>query len=246
MRLGDTVRSAVALPGIPVGTTGTIAEIANPFVAVRFADGRIGYYGRCQLRPASPSRVNLPPSEIGLGFTTESVPSGSHLCCLPTTGAEMLATASDYFEAGLQAGERCIALGSPRWLASLRAQLVSRGYAEYIAREDLAFVDARTVYLPPDEFTADEQLLRLGRALDGSDRRLRVFGRPGACYRKVSQDEWWDYELRATRVLSDLGASAICAYDLADQRCGASHQAELTHPFVVRGRQLLPVWNVMP
>jgi len=240
MRLGDTVRSVVALPGIPAGTAGTVTEIGSPFIAVQFGDGRVGYYARRQLRSQLATADPDLPSEISLGFTPEVLPAGSHLCCLPATGAEMLSTCFGYLAAGLRAGERCFCFASPRWAATVRRLFATDGHRHWLDSGDLSFVDVRDIYLPPAEFTADKQLARAERALASATGRTRVFGRPGACYREAPAEEWWDYEMRMTRVLGEMGASAICAYDPTEQRRGGARQAELTHPFVVRNREIVP------
>lgn len=182
MRLGDTVRSIVALPGIPAGTAGTVTEISSPFIAVQFGDGRVGYYAGRQLRAQLAAADPQLPSEIGLGFTPEMLPAGSHLCCLPASGAEMLSTAFEYLAAGLRAGESCFCLASPRWATTVRQLFATGEHRHWLDSGDLSFLDVRDIYLAPDQFTADGQLFRTERALAGSSRRVRVFGRPGACF----------------------------------------------------------------
>jgi hypothetical protein len=49
MRVGDRVKSCVELAGRPSGTVGRVTEVDPLFVAVRFEDGRMGYYRPQQL-----------------------------------------------------------------------------------------------------------------------------------------------------------------------------------------------------
>jgi hypothetical protein len=210
---------------------------------VQSSDGRTGYYACRQLYRLPETAGPGLPSDISLGFTPEALPAGSHLCCLPATGAEMLSTCFDYLAAGLRAGERCFCFASPRWAATVRQLFATEEYRHWLDSGDLSFVDVRDVYLPPDEFTADEQLDRTERALTSASGRSRLFSRPGARFREAPAEEWWDYEMRVTRMLGEMGASAICAYDPAEQKRGCARLAELTHPFVVRNRQLVPSWS---
>ncbi len=55
-KIGDTVQTAVELPGIPTGSVGTVKAIDRLFTAVEFADGRIGYYSPRQLREVTGQR----------------------------------------------------------------------------------------------------------------------------------------------------------------------------------------------
>ncbi len=158
----------------------------------------------------------------------------------------MLSTAFEYLAAGLRAGESCFCFASPRWAATVRQLFATGEHRHWLDSGDLSFLDVRDIYLAPDQFTADGQLFRTERALAGSSRRVRVFGRPGACFREAPREEWWDYEMRVTRVLAEVGASAICAYGPVEQRRGGARQAELTHPFVVRNQRLMAGWTAPP
>jgi len=233
MHLGDKVRSAVALPSVPVGTTGTVEEIGRLFVAVRFADGRMGYYARRQLL-----RLGLSDhlsSEAGrltaLGFTSETIPVGSHICLVPSTEDEARAIAAEYLLAGLRAGEQVLCWAGRCWTRALQSVLIAKGLDQ--GWRGMTFLESKDVYLPGSEFTADKQLARLEKALgDLAGGRLRLFARvEGAC-REVPENEWWDYEMRATHPLREHGATGLCCYQA--RRRGASLHAEAIHPYVVK------------
>jgi hypothetical protein len=155
----------------------------------------------------------------------------------------MAPTAFDFLAAGLTSGEKCLCVSSPRWAAGLRRRFSGNGFSSHLESGDLVFVDPSEVYLPANEFTADRQLQRLARAIaDLGARRMRIFARAGTWFKAVPEDEWWDYEMRATRVLGESGTTAICAYHPEGQERGCRQRAEVTHPYLVTGRRLSPGW----
>jgi len=241
MRSGDRVRSTVVLPSIPAGAVGTVEEIGSIFVAVRFDDGRVGYYARRQLASSgSDQQVSpLPNQTIALGFAAETLAAGSHLCLLPSVEREAHRIAGDFLSAGLKHGETCVCCASRSWTRALRAVLAANAHDGTSDPAEVLFLSPREVYLPATEFTADKQLARVQNTLSGfPGGRVRIVGRWGtAGIGACRASEWWDYEMRVTYLLRERGATAMCSYDA--RSTSICRRAEVLHPYAVKGGRLL-------
>lgn len=237
MRLGMEVRTCISLPGIPVGTIGTVKEIGRLFVVVEFADAHIGYYARGQLAGTSESSERSPHARLGIG--EERLAYGSHLCLLPSTKDELMRLIARYMAAGLEAGENCVCVMPAAWNLALGEAMGEEGVRVEDALGSGRLVIRRTceVYYRASEFTARGQLQRTGEALAtltaGNGRGARLLGYAG--HDVFNLAEWWEYEQRATQLLKEHGVTAMCAYDPAGRRAGHWRRAEATHPYVVKG-----------
>jgi hypothetical protein len=60
--VGDTACVLISLPRRPVGSVVTITELGHVFLTVEFADGRLGYYTRRQLKRSSPTSSGAEPA----------------------------------------------------------------------------------------------------------------------------------------------------------------------------------------
>ena len=147
MTLGDEVRTAVALPGMPIGTIGRVKEIGRLFVVVGFRDGRIGYYAQRQLEPVPQSGGDAPYAP--LGFDGEQVRYGSHLCLLPSTSRDLIEAVARYTAAGLAAGENCAGILPQGWIVRIREALEEMGAeAEAADRRECGSASTRRGRLP--------------------------------------------------------------------------------------------------
>lgn len=240
MKVGDTVRTAISLPGIPAGTTGVVKEIGRLFLLVSFEEGREGYYARRQL--SSPAPRACPgdgglEETIPLGISDLRVPRGTHCCLLPSSESVALGATARFAVAGVESGETVIC-GVPRrrqsaFLVRLR-QLGAPVNCE-ACRQSLVIIAPSRLYLSPSRFTAQGQLERtvstFTAACGGNPRGARAFAHVG--YRpEVST--WWEYEERITPVLRDVGLTALCVYDRTGWGTESWRRAIELHHYVVR------------
>lgn len=241
MTLGDEVRTAVALPGIPTGTTGRVKEIGPLFVVVAFRDGRIGYYAQRQLEPVPQSVGDAPYAPLGFGG--ERVRYGSHLCLLPTTRGELTESVARYMAAGLAAGENCACILPRGWIVQVREALEEMG-ADAEAEEAEGHLTMRhidSLYLAPGDFTAEKQLARTKAAVDslgqgnGAGARLFGFGGPDL----FGLPEWWKYEAGVTSIIEASEVVALCGYEPGGWRTDQWSRARAVHPYVVRKGEVL-------
>ena len=240
MKIGDTVRTAICLPGIPAGTTGTVKETGRLFVLVSFEDARQGYYSRRQLSavPHCTDPDCLQSGEtVPLGIADTQVPRGSHVCLLPSTEAAALNAIACFAAAGLENGETVVCGVPSKWqaafLSCLRHFIPASGAAE--ERDRLVLIRPSTLYLSSPHFTVERQLERTVAAVTAASkdnpRGARAFGLLGRRYALAS---WWDYEQRLTPALIDAGVLALCVYDCTGWGTESWHMASDSHTYVVR------------
>ena len=241
MELGEDVRTCIALPGIPVGTVGRVKEVGRLFVVVELPDGRVGYYARSQLAPAAD--LSARDQEAPLGIGGARVGRESHLCLLPSTRDELVRSVAGYLAAGLEAGETCVCVVPAGWDVPLGEAMAEEGAVLEEASESGRLAIRRTaeVYYRAPEFTARRQLQRTGEALasaaGGSEQGCRAVGYVRREF--YGLDEWWEYEEQATRMLSECGVTAMCAYEPAGSRAGYRRRAEAMHPYVVKAGEVV-------
>jgi len=239
MKVGDSVRTAISLPGIPTGTTGTVKEVGRPFLLVSFDDGREGYYPRQQLCSAACGCANGTGIErtIPLGLFDLRVSPGSHCCLLPSTESVALEATARFAAAGLESGETVIC-GVPNGLrpallARLRQLGGSVGCEDW--RKRLVVVAPCSFYLPASEFTAARQLEKTIGALRAAARSnpqgARAFVHVG---RRPDLAGWWQYEEQVTPLLREAGTMALCVYDRAGWGTDCWRRAIELHHYVVR------------
>lgn len=244
MKVGDEVKSAVPLPGIPAGSVGRVKEIGRLFIVIEMKDGRNGYYSRRQLWPARSDDPNAEDErpQCALGVGNASVPYGSHLCLLPTTKEDRIESGARFIASGIEAGEQCHCLIPAAWHRRLTRQLAALGVDAHRAIEvGSLFLHRRdAIYLRPREFTATAQLERAAKLLAKFGRAtsapIRAFGYsyPGL----FRLEDWWEYERRITPLLLHYGVTALCAYDPAGHRINRWPRAQASHPYVLMGGQL--------
>ncbi len=252
MKVGSRVRTVTDLPGIPKGTEGVIAEIGRVFVAVRFADGRTGYYAPRQLAPLTePDDKNNEEARhslsfADLGLTGAPVPYGAHLCSLPFTGRPPGQDSVQYLVMGVMRGDCCVAIATPECRDAVCRTLAERGHDPERAREagELIFLDTAECYYPPDEFTAERQLARMGETLErfvSSGRPLRLLGQVGPSAGLVGTEEWWEYEREVTAHVQRLGAVVFCDYGMFDEYAPFRGRVVSTHQWIVSHGAVRPI-----
>jgi hypothetical protein len=240
MKLGDEVRTAVPLPGIPAGTLGTIKEIGRLFLVVAFEDGRVGYYARRQLEPAlscQASQRSLGQPLVTLGLSNAHIPRGSHGCLFPCDENTAINTVARYMSAGLAVGETVLCCLPDKWqdyfLRCLR-QLGQDGETA-LRRRQLRMLNPAKLYLPARDFTASKQLERTTMAVSAlakeSPQGMRCFGYTG---RRFTMTGWWEYEERFTPIARALGATALCGYADFGARVDPWRLAAETHTYLIR------------
>ncbi len=245
MTVGERVRTKVSLPGIPVGTLGTVREVGQLFLAVGFEDGRLAYYPRHQLGLHSEQPIEILPGECPLGLVDASVSPGSHLCLLPYTDREVVEAASLFACAGLSAGEACLCVGAPGWLAAVRDDLEGRAarLSNSLDLSRVLFLEPMGFYLPPADFTAARQVdfaaSALAKDFPIGANRVRVFGHSPRYIALFDPEEWWEWERRATVLLREFGVTTVCAYDSAAVSTACWRQAHDCHPLVLKQGQLV-------
>jgi hypothetical protein len=247
MRVGDEVRTGVPLPGIPIGTVGSVKEVGRLFVAVDFDDGHIGYYAQPQLsRTADCSpQSDEAQDDADLGFAQTRVPYGSHLCLLPPSQRESAAVAAQYVAAGVRGGDNCVCAVPYRYGLALRRGVWELGVDpdRAVNAGTLSIVSNTDVYLQGNEFTAARQLERslkaYGALSHGPAQRLRCMGYPASVLRDMDPEEWWEYERRVTPLLKMKRLLALCVYDARGVGSTQWKRAEALHPYTVRAGRLL-------
>jgi len=244
MKVGDRIRTEIALPGIPAGRRGVITEVGRLFLIVAFEDGRHGYYARRQLTldALSAADEECPTDElIPLGVADARLPRGSHLCLLPSNGNVSVNVIARYTAAGLSSRESVLCILPDEWQRRfLRTLSLLRVEGEAaIRRGMLAIVSPSEVYQPPSTFVVRDQLERtataVSRALDSSPEGIRCFGCVGETH---IADGWWEYEERIAPILRAFGATALCVYDHDRLTPDVEQQATLLHTHVLRDGQL--------
>jgi hypothetical protein len=246
MRVGQIVRTAISLPGIPSGTLGTVVEVERVFLAVSFADGRRGYYARRQLNAEG-------CCQEGEGFTNEEmaplgvadarVSRGSHLCLLPSSKETAVNATARFVAAGLDHGEVAVCSFPHSWsdyFTYCVSQLgVDRGEAQQ--RRALTVMSPSELYLASPRFTASAQARRVADVLAALTAEA---GRPvrlcGYVQRRHRLPDWWEYEERVTSVISDSGAVALCIYEPAGPRSKVWSRAAALHDTVLRDDTVSP------
>ncbi len=246
MKVGDEVRTAIALPGIPAGIRGVVKEIGRPFVVVAFADGRHGYYVRRQLRsiarpPGEGSEAE--PALTRLGLDNVVIPRSAHLCLLASTPQAAAHVTACYSAEGMRQGETTMCAMPRRAQGAFLRCLSNLGVDGAAAAQSgqLRIVTREHFYLPASRFDARRQLATLAAAVGQvsrtSSRGLRLFGHVGRMHRARG---WWEYEAGVSQILRDAGFSAICVYDSPGRADGTWAKAASVHTHVLRDEVVAP------
>lgn len=246
MRVGSRVRTATDLPGIATGSEGVITELGRMFIAVRFADGRTGYYAPRQL-VVVPERGHTPSQDrnggVGIGADLPRVAPGSHLCFLPTAGEDASRAPAQYLAAGLEAGDLCVVVASVQSQRRLCRAVQHLGYDvdQVKVTGALMMLGTWDYYHRAPRFTAERQLIRLDERLQQlcqSCRHVRLLGETAPVVTRVDPDEWWEYERRVTPILERSGALALCSYAGLGNEPSLRKAAIATHHYLISGGQL--------
>ncbi len=240
MKLGDRVKTAISLPGIPAGSPGVVKETGRLFVLVSFEDGREGYYSRRQLSPVphgsdpEDARFN---DAVQFGIGDMRIARGSHTCLLPSTEGATINAIAAYTAAGLDSGETVVCGLPSKWQASFLARLRQLGQTRGTAgeRDQLVLIRPSNLYLPGSHFTGERQLERtiakVAAASKDKPNGVRAFGLAG---RRPEMPEWWRYEELLTPALAEAGVLALCVFDSTGWGTDSWRMAIDLHTYVVR------------
>ncbi len=237
IRVGDEVRTAIALPGIPAGTRGVVKEIGRPFVVVTFADGRHGYYSRQQLRPVAEIRASYGSHVVPLGLDDVHIPRDSHTCLLPSSASIAVSVTARYAAAGLGNGETLMCFVPPKARASVLRNLSQLGIETDAAinRQQLTIVAPSSIYIPASQFDPLKQLRAVASFASEATREapggLRCCGFVGGMYKAKG---WWQYEKGITQVLRDYQFLGMCVYHSSAGSAGITDKLYETHTHVLR------------
>ncbi len=246
MKVGDEVRTAIALPGIPAGTRGVVKEIGRPFVVVAFADGRHGYYARRQLTSAPPrgaSPALRAPESVPLGLDGARVPRASHTCLLPSSRAAAISVTARYVAAGLGNGETLLCFAPDKARAGLIRHLLDLGTDadRAIQRSQLTIAPPSSIYIPASRFDPVKQTRAVATFVSEATQKaptgLRCCGFVGDMYKAKG---WWQYEASITQVVRDYRFITLCVYDSSVQRAGIVDALYETHTHVLRDEVVTP------
>ena len=247
MVIGERVKTVVAMPGLPAGKRGRVAEIGHRFFLVEFEDGRTGYYRHSQLEPLGEGEADDERGEavpLLLGSDEYRVTPGSHICLLPSTSQAQLETISRYVIAGLQAGEECICavpcgLFDP--LAQTMGEMAS-GLSPAVDVGSARLTYSDDVYAPVSAFTAERQLEVLASMCKdlggGMGAGIRIYGQPTHLVSCPGHHGWWEYERQVTPLLKQLKMTALCGYEPDGWQTQAWRSAYSVHPYVLCGGKL--------
>ncbi len=243
MKIGDEVRTGIALPGISLGTIGRIKEIGRLFIVVEFEDGRQGYYSRPQIEvlpDGEPRGESGFTDGMDLGFDDAHVPRGAHLCLLPASHGERIASIAWYLVAGLRAGEDCVCCMPLSWARPVRRAMAAAGHINGLLRFGrLQIISNREVYRG-DPFCPSEQLERTASLLSSLSAKdghgVRYLGYPSSDV--VQAEGWWEYEARVSPILEETRITAVCVYDPDGEGTDVWRQAEAVHPYVAKNARL--------
>lgn len=240
IRVGDEVRTAIALPGIPAGTRGVVKEIGRPFIVVTLADGRHGYYSRQQLRPVesvAEIQVSCGSRLVPLGLDELHIPRDSHTCLLASSNSIAIGVSARYVAAGLGNGETLMCFLPPRARAGLIRSLSELDIEAdaSIDRGQLTIATPANIYMPASQFDPVKQLRAVASFASEATREaqggLRCCGFVGVMYKAKG---WWQYEQGITQILRDHGFTAMCVYDGSARRAGIMDKLYETHTHVLR------------
>lgn len=95
---------------------------------------------------------------ISLGFTSEVVPEGQHICDIFNNEQERRRTMSKYLEAGLNANEKVLCLVDTMTTEEFTDCMEELGLDLRPKSSELVLDDAVTVYCPKGKFLTSEML----------------------------------------------------------------------------------------
>ncbi|WP_291992560.1 MEDS domain-containing protein [Candidatus Accumulibacter sp. ACC003] len=184
--------------------------------------------------------MSTEPHHASLGFTTQDLPAGLHICQIFSTDEDRLDAVLKFLRSGLEAGERvaCFTdkLDDARlasYLAenclSLDEQTNSGAFSKTSAGE-VYFADGR---FDPDRLLGLLQQFHQGSVADGFP-AARVIGEMMAdVLRLAGVDRLLEYEARVSVLLREHPITAVCQYD-ANAFDGATIMQVLkVHPLMV-------------
>lgn len=180
---------------------------------------------------------------IPLGFVTDSVPAGSHICQIFSSDEERDELLCRYVTAGLQNHERCACFcdnlagnGLEAWVAA-----TGRSTAEAEAEGALSLATARDAYFADGQFVPERMLANLQEyqttAMRRGYRAARVVGEMRQEVENLpGGSRLVEYEARVSLLLREYPITSICQYDARSFDGATIMDVLRMHPMlVVRG-----------
>ena len=164
--------------------------------------------------------MNHSHREVSLGFTTEKVPVGTHLCLVFTSEEERVDSLLKFLLSGLQAGERTACFSGRLTEEEIRAYLRTNNisYDDRKAQNAIISGGTREVYFKDGVFDPDRMLEILTTYYNDTQTMgfpaARVIGEMTPEVQQVPGGErLLEYESRVTMLLRDHPVTAVCQYD---------------------------------
>jgi len=164
--------------------------------------------------------MNSSSRSISLGFASDNVPEGTHLCLIFTDEQERVDSLLKFLLSGLQEGERCACFSDYLSEDEIRDFLIKEGisYDESKEKGAIYFSKTTSVYFQEGTFSPERMLNRLETfyqdALSHHYPGARVIGEmtpevettPGG-------DRLLEYESRVSLLVRKYPITAVCQYD---------------------------------
>ena len=194
------------------------------------------------------------PPMISLGFTTDKVPAGTHLCQIFSDDDERNDSLLKFLLSGLQSKERVACFSEKVNEPTLSAFFSQNGisYSEMSQQGAFALSGTRNVYFEDGRFDPERMLNLLADFHQGSVQAgytaTRVIGEMLPEVQDIPGGErLLEYESKVTLLLRDVPVTSVCQYD-ANAFDGATIMDILkVHPhMVVRGAVIKNPFYIRP
>lgn len=176
-----------------------------------------------------------------LGFFDAAVPAGTHICFFYESEQERDRVISEYLEAGIQGGERCVGAVYGQKPLSLLKRLGEVDYKvnSALEREQLTIYASSRLFYPEGEFVPNEMINRLIQISKLTAKRgypiLRAFGDLGWIEEHPTEcTKVMECEHRLNEEYFTLyPAVAICMYDMRSFNDAFLNQIFERHPYFI-------------
>ena len=192
--------------------------------------------------------------EVSLGFSSEKVPEGLHICYIFNDDSERLQTLAKYLKAGLAEGEKLSYFVDTISTNELANQLEELGVEIREEKKDITLTEALPTYCQEGSFSSPRMLEAFGglyrQAMADGYNGSRVTGEMSWALSHSEQtrlENLIDYETRLNYVLQKYPSTTCCQYD-ARKFDGAIIMDMLSvHPvMIVRGQLVRNPYYVDP
>jgi len=191
---------------------------------------------------------------VSLGFTSERVPEGQHMCYIFNDDAERLRVMTRFLESGLLAGEKLLYMADAMSREEMLDCLEEIGVDARAREKELTVADATPIYCPDGVFNTENMLETIRNFYDTA---VKDEGYPGArgsgemswCLveGRVEESSLMEYEARLNYVCAEHPLTACCQYDARLFDGKTIMDVLAVHPvMVVRGQLVKNPYYVGP